>query len=90
MASTSFGLSSEYKVRLQKQIFELVYYTKGGITYEEAYFVMPVYLRRFHYNELVDTLKKEADALKKGKTSSTTPFKPPAWAFENPKPRRST
>ncbi|KKL56697.1 hypothetical protein LCGC14_2242820 [marine sediment metagenome] len=82
MASTSFGLSSKYKVGLQKQIFELVYYTKGGITYEEAYFIMPVYLRQFHYNELVETLKKEAAAAKGG---STTPspksrtIQPPNW-----------
>jgi len=47
---------------LQEQIFELVYYTKGGITYEEAYFVMPVHIRNFHYNELVKALNREAKA----------------------------
>lgn len=67
---TSFGLSSEYKVALQKQIFELIYYTKGGFTWEEVYHAMPVYLRQFHYNELVETLKREAKAAKGG---STTP-----------------
>ncbi len=72
MASTSFGLSPEYKVGLQKQIFELVYFTKGGITWGEAYYSMPVYLRNFHYDQLVDTLKREADAIKKSSRKSTS------------------
>lgn len=71
MALISFGLSSEYKVNLQKQIFELIYHTKGGITFEEAYFMMPVYLRQFHYNELVETLKREAKAVGKATQSPT-------------------
>jgi len=38
--------------------------TKGGIDHDAAY-NMPVYLRNFYHNELVDTLKKEADIIKK-------------------------
>ena len=81
MALTFFGLSSEYKVGLQKQIFELVYYTKGGITFEEAYFIMPVYLRQFHYNELVETLKSEAKAVSSMPSApKNTKITPPEWA----------
>jgi hypothetical protein len=70
-ASTFFGLTPEYKVNLHRQIFELTYYTKGGITFEEAYY-MPVYLRNFYYRELVETLTKEGDAIKKARTKATT------------------
>ena len=66
---TFFGLTSEYKLSIQKQIFELVYYTKGGFTFDEAYYSLPVYLRNFHYHQLVDTIQKEAEAAKpKSKT----------------------
>lgn len=58
---------------MQEQIFELVYHTKGGITFEEAYFVMPVHIRNFHYNELVKVLNKEAKAA--GSTSNVSPKK---------------
>ena len=81
MASTSFGLSSEYKVGLQKQIFELVYYTRGGFTFEDVYYAMPVYLRQFHYNELVETLKREAKAVSSTPSSpKNTKITPPTWA----------
>jgi len=65
---------------LQKQIFELVYYTKGGITYEEAYFVMPVHLRNFHYNELVKALKREAKAAGSTQTPRKKTIEPPDLA----------
>ena len=77
MDPTFFGLTSAYKRDIQKQIFELVYYTKGGFTFDEAYYSLPVYLRNFHYRQLADTLKKEADAMNPNKRSATP--KPP-WA----------
>ena len=80
MASTSFGLTPEYKLGIQKQIFDLVDYTKGGIGFEEAYFIMPVYLRNFYYNELVNTLRKEADAVK-GVAPKKGWQPPPDYAF---------
>lgn len=73
---TFFGLTSEYKRDIQRQIFELVYYTKGGFTFDEAYYSLPVYLRNFHYHQLVETLKKEAEAAKPKPRSSRTPWAP--------------
>lgn len=32
---------------------------------------MPVYLRNFHYDQLVGVLKREAEAIKKGSHKST-------------------
>ena len=62
MALTFFGLTAKYRVGFHKQIFELVYLTKGGIDHDAAY-NMPVYLRNFYHKELVTTIKREADAI---------------------------
>ena len=63
-ASTSFGLTPQYRIRVHKHIFELVYYSKGGFDHDAAY-SMPVYLRNFYLNELIETIKKEADSIRK-------------------------
>jgi len=40
-----------YKVIKQEQIFDLVYHSKGGFTYNDVY-AMPVYLRVFYIKKL--------------------------------------
>lgn len=55
----------------------MVFYTKGGFTYEDVYF-MPVYLRNFQYKQLSDTLKQQADAMKNATKG------PPRGRFTSP------
>jgi hypothetical protein len=47
---TFFGLTSKYKVQLQEQIFDLVYYGKG-FSYTDVR-NMPVYLRIFYIRKI--------------------------------------
>ena len=59
-----FGLSPKYKLKLHEQIFQIIFYAKGGFTFSEIY-DLPVYLRQFYYQELLDTRKKENQEAKK-------------------------
>jgi hypothetical protein len=61
--STFFGLTPEYKKSVHENIFVLAYFTKGGFTFDQVYF-MPVYLRNFYLKQLQDMKQKEADAHK--------------------------
>ena len=62
---TFFGLPSDYRKTLHEEIFTLVYYGRG-FTHDDIY-TMPVYLRRFYSNTLVDEKKRESDAIEKSK-----------------------
>ena len=58
-----FGLSPKYKLKLHEQIFQIIFYAKGGFTFSEIY-DLPVYLRQFYYKRLVkqyDDDKKQYD-----------------------------
>ena len=52
-----------------QQIFQIIYYSGGGFNHSDLY-DMPIYLRNFYYNELVDTRKKENDEIKKASQKS--------------------
>jgi hypothetical protein len=41
----------------------------NGFTWSEVYY-MPVYLRRFYFNKLVEMKKKEAEEMKKAQSKS--------------------
>jgi hypothetical protein len=41
----------------------------NGFTWSEIYY-MPVYLRRFYFNKLVEMKKKEAEEMKKAQSKS--------------------
>ena len=41
----------------------------NGFTWSEVYY-MPVYLRRFYFNKLVELKKKEAEEMKKSQSKS--------------------
>ena len=56
---TFFGLAPEYKASLHEEIFNLCYYSNGGFSHQEVYF-MPVHLRKFYLNKLVSLKKQEA------------------------------
>jgi hypothetical protein len=44
----------------------------NGFTWSEVYH-MPVYLRRFYFNKLIELKKKEAEEAKKVQSKSKTP-----------------
>jgi len=82
LASSFFGLTAEYKRDLQDRIFQMVYYTKGGYSWSEVYFDMPVYLRNYHYQKLVDALEAEAEAVKNAQSGGKKTFTPPPKAVK--------
>ena len=80
MILTFFGLSPKFKPLIHSQIFELIYYGKGGFNWSDIY-SMPVWLRNFYYKKLETAIKEknkaEEDATKKAKSSSAPKVKAP-------------
>lgn len=60
----------------------MCYYTKGGYSWSEVYFDMPVYLRNYHYKKLADALEAEAEAVKNAQSGSKKTFTPPPKAVK--------
>jgi len=69
-----FGLTPKDKVNLYDQIFQLMYYG-AGFTHSDIY-EMPIYLRNFYYNKLVETRKKENEEIKKAQQKSKSKTNP--------------
>ena len=74
---------SNYKVLKQEQIFDLVYHSQGGFTYQDVYH-MPVYLRIFYIKKLSKLFKTQKEehekAMKKAKSQSRrSSSKPPKF-----------
>jgi hypothetical protein len=65
---TFFTLPLDYRIQLHSQIWEMVQFS-NGFTWSEVYH-MPVYLRRFYFNKLVEMKKKEAEEMKKAQSKS--------------------
>lgn len=59
---TFFGLSEQYQLNIYEQFFYLKYY--GGFSLFESY-NLPVGLRKWFVEKLIDQLKSESDAIKK-------------------------
>ena len=59
-----FGLQPKDKPLIHEQVFQLIYFGKGGFTFDEVY-NMPIYLRSFYYNRLEKQYKEEATQIKK-------------------------
>jgi len=55
---TFFGLPEDYKPKLWAEIFDLIYYSNGAITHDEAY-SMPSVRRRFYLNYLAKIKEDE-------------------------------
>lgn len=77
-------------MQLQTQIFEIVFYGKGGYDYETVY-NMPIYLRNFTYRKVVEHYEKEAEAAEKASkgqslTKSSSPKIPDAVQKQMRKP----
>ena len=48
---TFFGLTQQYRLVFQNAIFDLIYHSNGGFSYQDVYH-MPVYLRTFYIQKL--------------------------------------
>ena len=68
--SSFFGLVSDYKVVLHNQIFEIIFYSKGGFGFSEVY-NLPVFLRNYYYKRLA----KEYEIMNKETKKEMSKFK---------------
>ena len=64
MALNFFGLTAEYKKALHENIFSMVYWGKGGWTFNDLY-TMPVYLRQFYLKSMVKAVEEEKQAMER-------------------------
>ena len=73
-----FGLTTNDRENLFRQIHEIVFHGKGGYSWEEVY-SMPIWLRKFTFARIREWYDKEKEAnekaSKKIKATSNKPFK---------------
>ena len=69
-----FGLTPKDKTNLYDQLFQLMYYG-AGFTHSDIY-EMPIYLRNYYYQKLVDTRKKENEETKKAQNKNNSTSRP--------------
>jgi hypothetical protein len=50
----------------------LVYFGNGGFNWADVY-NMPIHLRKFYFNKLIEFKKKEAEEVKKAQSKSKVP-----------------
>ena len=55
---TFFGLTPKYRVIFQSAIFDLIYHSNGGFSYQDVYH-MPIYLRTFYIQKLNKMFKDQ-------------------------------
>jgi hypothetical protein len=58
---TFFGLTPEYRLTVFTQIHDIVFYGKGGYSWEAIY-NMPIWLRRFTYNKLYEHYQEKENS----------------------------
>ena len=74
-------ISPQIRIGLFKQIHEIVFHGKGGYDYDTVYH-MPIWLRKFTYNELKKFYDAEAEATKSAsKKSNQTNVFGVFWSF---------
>jgi hypothetical protein len=84
LGSTFFGLTPEYRLSVFNNIHDIVYYGNGGFSWTEVY-NMPIWLRKFTFNKIKETLQATAEANQQSTKSSK-----PKVARPNIKPNYST
>ena len=68
----TFDIAAETRAAIFKQIHEIVFHGKGGYDWHTIY-NMPIWLRRFTFNEIQKFYKEETDAANNtGKSGSKT------------------
>jgi len=81
---TFFGLTPEYRLSVFNNIHDIVYYGNGGYSWTEVY-NMPIWLRKFTFNKIKDTLLANAEVANQPTTSNKSKIARP-----NIKPTYST
>jgi hypothetical protein len=71
---TFFTLPTDYKIQLHTQIWEMLQFGNGFSWYEVYH--MPIYLRKFYFNKLLEFKKKEAEENKKAQSKMKVPSVP--------------
>ena len=56
-----FGLTLEYRINLFKSLHEIIFYGRGGYTYNEVY-NFPIWLRNITYKFISDSINSENEA----------------------------
>jgi len=73
LVSTFFGLTSDqipqFRRSLFKQIHEIVFHGKGGYDWDTVY-NMPIWLRKFTFQEVSEFYKKESEAIEKSQSKN--------------------
>ena len=67
--SDFFGLKLEHKKVIHQNIFTILYHSNGGFTHSDVY-NLPIYLRDFYLNEIIEVKKKESEEMKKSQSKS--------------------
>jgi len=74
---TFFGQPPSNRAAIHEEIFNIAYYG-NGFNHNELY-NMPVPLRRFYAQKLIDAKKKEADEIKKSSQQNDTQIPRPTF-----------
>ena len=63
----SFGLTPEYRISVFRQIHDIVFHGNGGYDWNTIY-NMPIWLRNFTYQQLLDYYEEKNNTNSQGKT----------------------
>ena len=71
-----FGLQPKHKKDIHEEIFQLIYYHKGGFTFDEVY-NLPIYLRKFYLKRLEKQYQDENKEIDKAPKKMRQKYKSP-------------
>lgn len=78
-----YNNASEFRLSLFKQIHEIVFHGQGGYDWDTVY-NMPLWLRRFTFNEIRTYYEQQSEAVKKSHTSNTKSLVNPDGTVNTP------
>lgn len=67
---TFFGLTSDHRIQVFKQIHEIVFHGKGGYDWTTVY-NMPIWLRKYTFSQLQEYYEEQNKQQLQSSTSST-------------------
>lgn len=67
---TFFGLTSDHRIQVFKQVHEIVFHGKGGYDWGTVY-NMPIWLRRYTFNEIKEYYEEQNKKSIEANTKST-------------------
>ena len=69
-----FGLQPKHKKDIHEEIFQLIYYHKGGFTFNEVY-NLPIYLRKVYLTRLNKQYSDENKEIEKARKKTQQRYK---------------